>query len=227
MEWSIGYWQVSIQRVYPTSEQLSQIYNAAAPNWNCLVRRLGISYAYTQLFCSLQQDQVLNHLKDNATICDCGIGTAAFSLALAQVVNAKINVVGVDIAPEMLQKAQQFLTQAGIQSQLCQSDVNTLPFSDNTFDLMLCAHMLEHLQNPAQGLQEMVRVLRPGAPIILSVTRPGLLGWWIEWHWGNRCLSLRELSLMMTKAGLTQIQIYLFTSGLARWTSTVYLGFKD
>lgn len=119
MEWSIGYWQISIQRTYPTVQQLRQTYSAAAPTWNRLIDRLGISRAYRQLFRSLQQDQVLNHVKDNANVCDCGIGTAAFSLALAKVINSEINLVGVDISPEMLGKAQQLLTQAGIQPQLC------------------------------------------------------------------------------------------------------------
>lgn len=226
MEWSIGYWQISIQRTYPTIQQLRQTYNAAAPTWNRLVDRLGISRAYTQLFRSLQ-DQVLDHIKDNANGCDCGIGTAAFSLALAKVINSDINLVGIDISPEMLGKAQQLLTQAGIQPQLCQSDVNHLPLDDNQFDLVISAHMLEHLVNPTQGLRAMVRILRPGAPIILAVTRPGLLSWWIEWHWGNRCFSLQEVIRMMSEAGLIQIQVYPFTNGLARWTSTVYVGFKD
>lgn len=227
MKWSIGYWQISIQRVYPPIEQLRQTYNTAAPKWNRLVNWLGINRAYVQLFRSLQQDQVLNHVKDNANVCDCGIGTAAFSLALAKVLNSEINLVGVDISSEMLSKAQQFLSQAGIQSRLCQSDVNYLALEDNWFDLVISAHMLEHLVNPSQGLQAMVRVLRPGAPIILAVTRPGLLSWWIEWHWGNCCLSSQEMIRIMTEAGLTQIRVYLFTNGLARWTSAVYLGFKE
>lgn len=87
--------------------------------------------------------------------------------------------------------------------------------------------MLEHLVNPTQELQAMVRILRPGAPIILAVTRLGLLSWWIEWHWGNRCFSSQEMIRMMSEAGLIQVQVYPFTNGLARWTSTVYVGFKD
>ena len=226
MEWSIGYWQISIQRVYPTNEQLSRMYNAAAPGWNRLVHHLGIRHAYTKLFRSLQKDKLLASIKDNATVCDCGIGTAAFSLALSNTVNCKLQISGVDISPEMLEKAQQHLRQSGIEPKLHQSDVNTLPFHDNKFDLMISAHMLEHLPNPVKGLQEMVRVLRLGAPLILAVTHPGLLGWWIEWHWGNGCFSPNELTAMMTEAGLTDIHVYSFTAGLARWTSTAYVGVK-
>ena len=34
MGWTIGWWQVSIERVYPTSAQLSQTYNRAASWWH-------------------------------------------------------------------------------------------------------------------------------------------------------------------------------------------------
>lgn len=226
MEWSIGYWQISVQRVYPTTQQLRQTYNAVALDWNRLIHRLGINRAYTQLFHVLQQDQILNHVKDNANVCDCGIGTAAFSQALVKVINSKVNLVGIDISPAMLDQAQQLLTQAGIHPQLCQSDVNHLPLADNLFDLVISAHMLEHLVNPAEGLQAMVRVLRPGSPIVLAVTCPSLLSWWIEWHWGNRCFNSKAITRMMAEAGLTQIRVYPFTYGLAYWTSTAYVGFK-
>lgn len=62
----------------------------------------------------------------------------------------------------MLNIADQQLSQANISHQLCQSDVNTLPFAEKCIDGVISAYMLEHLPNPAQGLQEMVRVLEYG-----------------------------------------------------------------
>lgn len=86
MEWTIGWWRISVQRVWPTSKQLTQMYNQAAPNWHRLIQRLGVSRAYIKLFQSLQQSATLDHLKDNSIICDCGVGTGAFSLALVKTV---------------------------------------------------------------------------------------------------------------------------------------------
>ncbi len=54
MEWVIGWWQISIQRVWLTNEQLTQMYNQAVPNWHRLVECFGVSWAYTKLFKSLQ-----------------------------------------------------------------------------------------------------------------------------------------------------------------------------
>ncbi|PSB48883.1 SAM-dependent methyltransferase [Cyanosarcina cf. burmensis CCALA 770] len=226
MEWVIGYWQISIGRVYPTTEQLTRMYNTAAPCWHRHLQWLGYSRAYAKLFQSLQHSGVLARLQDASTVCDCGIGTADFSLALAKTVSSKLHVTGVDISPKMLAKANQLLVRSGVDCQVCQSDVNRLPFDDNAFDLVLSAHMLEHLSNPSVGLQEMVRVLRPKAPLILTVTRPGLLGWCIQWHWGNGCISPKELTHLMAEAGLSDISCYPFTFGLSRWTSIACVGFK-
>lgn len=35
-----------------------------------------------------------------------------------------------------------------------------LPYQDNSFDLVLCTEVLEHLKNPKKGLQEIIRVSR-------------------------------------------------------------------
>jgi 2-polyprenyl-3-methyl-5-hydroxy-6-metoxy-1,4-benzoquinol methylase len=102
-------------------------------------------------------DSKQTSIPDGSTICDCGIGTGAFSLALAKTVSSKIQVIGVDISSQMLAKANQHFLQTGVNHQIYQSDVNTLPFHDNTFELVMSAHMLKHLPNPAVGLQEMVQ----------------------------------------------------------------------
>ena len=45
--------------------------------------------------------------------------------------------------------------------------VYELPFEDHSFDLVLCLEVLEHLQRPAQALQELGRVSR--SDVVLSV----------------------------------------------------------
>jgi len=227
MELVIGYWQISIQRVYPTTEQLIRMYNTAAPYWRHHLQWLGYSRAYIKLFQSLQQSGMLAHLQDGSTVCDCGIGTAAFSLALAQTITARLDITGIDISLEMLRQAHQLLDRAGVNHQLCQSDVNAIPYSARTFDLVISAHMLEHLPDPSTGLREMVRVLRPGAPLILVVTRRGLLGSLIQLRWGNGCLEPKALAKMMADTGLIDIRFHPFTFGLSHWTSIACAGLKN
>lgn len=226
MEWTIGWWQVSVYRVYPTNAQLSHTYNKAAAWWHQHLRLLGYRHAYRKLWRSLQNANVLPPWKDTLTICDCGVGTAAFSLAFAQTINPTACITGVDISAKMLNSAHQQLNQAKASHQTRQSDVNALPFADHSFDGVISAHMLEHLPDPMQGLQEMVRVLRLGAPLVLVVTRTGLPGALIQWYWGNRCFSPGELSALMSEAGLSRIQFFSFPIGLARLTSMACIGFR-
>lgn len=65
-----------------------------------------------------------------------------------------------------------FLT--GSDLDLRRGNVRRLPYADASFDAVIFAHVLEHMADPVATLHEMVRVLKPGAPLIGSVTRKGL-----------------------------------------------------
>ena len=45
-------------------------------------------------------------------------------------------------------------------------DLQNIPFSDETFDIVICNHMLEHVDDPVAALRELRRVLKPGAKLI-------------------------------------------------------------
>ncbi|MDZ4716416.1 MAG: class I SAM-dependent methyltransferase [Cytophagales bacterium] len=48
-------------------------------------------------------------------------------------------------------------------------DIHRMPFGDNSFDAVLCNHVLEHVENDIQALSEIRRVLKPGGWAILQV----------------------------------------------------------
>ncbi|WP_066830926.1 class I SAM-dependent methyltransferase [Rufibacter ruber] len=47
-------------------------------------------------------------------------------------------------------------------------DIQALPYADASFDLILCSHVLAHVPNDLQALQELRRVLRPGGRLLLQ-----------------------------------------------------------
>jgi SAM-dependent methyltransferase len=48
-------------------------------------------------------------------------------------------------------------------------DIHAIPFEANTFDVVLCNHVLEHVQNDIKAMSEIKRVLKPGGWSIMQV----------------------------------------------------------
>lgn len=42
------------------------------------------------------------------------------------------------------------------------ADICDLPFDDNSFDVILCNHVLEHIPDDSKAMQELYRVMKPG-----------------------------------------------------------------
>lgn len=48
-------------------------------------------------------------------------------------------------------------------------DIHQIPFADHTFDVVLCNHVLEHVDDDLKAMREIHRVLKPGGFSILQV----------------------------------------------------------
>lgn len=49
------------------------------------------------------------------------------------------------------------------------ADICNLPFEDNSFDMVLCNHVLEHIPDDTKAMQELYRIMKPGAMGIFQV----------------------------------------------------------
>lgn|SRR5690606_16489073 len=49
------------------------------------------------------------------------------------------------------------------------ADICNLPFEDNSYDVILCNHVLEHIPDDTKAMQELYRVLKPGGMAILQI----------------------------------------------------------
>ncbi|MGI0107546.1 class I SAM-dependent methyltransferase [Salinimicrobium sp. WS361] len=49
------------------------------------------------------------------------------------------------------------------------ADICDLPFEDNSFDFILCNHVLEHIPDDTKAMQEIFRILSPGGTAILQI----------------------------------------------------------
>ena len=100
----------------------------------------------------------------------CGTGIVA-RLAAAQV-GVQGAVVGLDLNPAMLAVARTRPAPPGASITWTEDSVMAMPFSDATFDVVLCQLGLQFFPDRPQALREMRRVLVPGGRVLLSVFGP-------------------------------------------------------
>jgi ubiquinone/menaquinone biosynthesis C-methylase UbiE len=74
-----------------------------------------------------------------------------------------VEVEGVDLSPEMIARATSTANRTRTSNLSFRvGDVAALPFADNSVDLVVSTLSLHHWDDPAAGLNEIVRVLAPG-----------------------------------------------------------------
>ncbi len=85
-----------------------------------------------------------------------------------------LRICGVDISEPMLRKAQQRVSEYGLDNveSLLVMDAEHLDFADASFDVVVAQYVVTTVPNPEATLDEFARVLRPGGEIIL-VSRVG------------------------------------------------------
>jgi len=97
---------------------------------------------------------------------DAGCGDGRHLAALARSGHRPRRVVGTDLSERILATAR--AAAAPLEPELVQANLEALPLEDDTFDLALCTQVIEHLLDPAAGLDELARVLRPGGTLVLT-----------------------------------------------------------
>lgn len=60
-------------------------------------------------------------------------------------------------------------------------DLTALDFPDESFDYIICSHVLEHIPDDKKAMQEMFRVLKPGGRAIILVPMRGAATTYEDW----------------------------------------------
>ncbi|MFX1250522.1 MAG: class I SAM-dependent methyltransferase [Promethearchaeota archaeon] len=102
-------------------------------------------------------------LTEKSRILDLGIGTGRLSLPLIR--KQKISIIGLDISEEMLKKARENLnsyTKLPGTASFIHGDARYLPFRSQSFDLIICVHILHLIKDWKAVIVEGDRCLIPG-----------------------------------------------------------------
>jgi len=102
----------------------------------------------------------------NERALDVGCGTGPYLDMLAK---RSKTVVGIDVAPAMIEEAARNLPPGADNVQLRVASVYELPFPDSSFDVGVCVGVLEYFEDPASVLRAAFRVVKPGGSIVFTV----------------------------------------------------------
>lgn len=122
----------------------------------------------------------------------CGVG-AQTAILLRRF--PKLRITGIDLSHEQLSAAQDYLSSLPVAEgrfQLHHMDATDLKFEKESFEAAFFCWILEHVPSPAAVIQEVFRVLKPGAQVVASEVMnfsffldpysPSIWRFWLEFN---------------------------------------------
>lgn len=107
---------------------------------------------------------ILDNVPKNAKVLDVGVNGGTIALPL---MSLGCKVIGIDLVPELVELAKS----RGVFAHVGEAE-DLSRFKDNSFDVVICAEVLEHLYDPIPAVAEAYRVLKPGGVYICTVPHP-------------------------------------------------------
>ena len=120
---------------------------------------------FSRFFCKRITSVITSlNIRPGAKVLEVGVGTG-LSLAAYP---THCEVTGIDLAPEMLERAKQKAAENGWRHfRLLQMDALNLDFPDNAFDYVTSFHVISVVPDPVRMMQEIHRVCKPGGTVVI------------------------------------------------------------
>lgn len=142
---------------------------AGAYHWDIFSRNLFRHH----LFTLARYNSVLEaaQIQDGESVCDLGCGDGALTFLIWQL-NQNGRIVGVDPDATGRNLAAEMFKTKGARAIFLESSCT---IADCSQDLVICAEVIEHVMEPEKLMQEITRILKPGARCVIStpVASPG------------------------------------------------------
>jgi len=154
----------------------------------------------------------LAQVKAGDQVLDVGCGSGRLSMAAQEWAGADGQAVGLDPSPEMIRVARKNTERAGSKAKFELGVVESLPFPDASFEVVLNRLMLHHLPGDLKqrGLAEMRRVLKPGGICLVVDFEPPKSGWLrmiVENHMTPMAhVDVREYVPLLVEAGFSEVE---------------------
>lgn len=157
---------------------------------------------YPKISCKDVAQKLKN--KQYQSLLDIGCGTGYLIDLLHMQKNALY--CGLDLSPEMLKMAKKKLPESVF---LTEGSSDSLPYEDNSFDIVTCIQSFHHYPNPEKAMAEAYRVLKNGGLYILSDTGYGGIPKWLYNQFILKAVntgdyavySMKDIENLMIKSG--------------------------
>lgn len=149
-----------------TTEALPNQWDSNASFWVRIIRE--------------HRDKYRNELTDPAmlkaigvstdmTVLDAGCGEGYLSRILAR---RGATVTGVDSSGKLIEAARTQSHTDGLPISFDVASVDELPYADNTFDLVVCNHLVNDLYDPSKAIGEFARILHDDGRVVILMLHP-------------------------------------------------------
>ncbi|OPY16766.1 MAG: putative methyltransferase YcgJ [Syntrophus sp. PtaB.Bin138] len=110
----------------------------------------------------------LSRIRPGDSVLEIGCGTGTLTLAAKEHAGSG-RVAGIDIAPEMVARAQKKAVRKGVDVSFTEGSIAAIPFPDKSFDVVMCSFMIFHMPDDVQkaGIAEISRVLKQGGHLFI------------------------------------------------------------
>ena len=123
----------------------------------------GVPDTAAESFAGVANPWQLGRLELGERVLDLGSGAGTDSLIAAQMVGPEGSVIGIDMTPEMLDKARRAAEEGGASNvEFLEADAERLPFSDASFDIVISNGVIDLLPDKDVVFAELFRVLASG-----------------------------------------------------------------
>ena len=225
----------------PRKEKVQEMFDHIAPSYDKLNHIMSLNVDKGWRLHALKEivDGTPQRILDVA----CGTGDSTIAIAKAAAEGSKV--IGADISEGMMALVKGKAEKAGIgeRIELQVADGEALPYGDGTFDRVACAFGIRNFEHKEKGLQEFLRVLKPGGKAVileLSVPQNRVVRWCYDLYFTrllpriggalsgdkaayrylpasvHRFPSPKDFCRMMEAAGFRTVRCRTFTFGLCR-----------
>ena len=174
----------------------------------------------------MKRRALMPSMPDDGVLLDFGCGTGHWLVALKKGSKPGQRFIGIDASPGAIDQ----LKSAGIEAHVGDDQVLVDTIPENSVDVILLTHVIEHVPDPKQTLRRLMRVLKPGG-VIHGVT-PNVDAWdvrrygkfWGGWHAPRHFILFDDILLKkyVAESGLECTDLVWDMEGASHWAVSMH-----